>query len=156
MAGKHPHDFVLKFENNPIVAAYAFTQLFLRKVPLASVEWDIYTDHAAVSHWMSLPRCTAEASCNCCCETCAALLSIVDTAIIAHGNLAAILLEKFGLPGAYACVQRTPVHKLGGVMVSEWLRIFYEALRLGSPGVAVATIVPELRVVLDIKSCASE
>lgn len=147
---------MLEFENNPIVAAFAFTQLYLKGLSTPSVEWDVYTDHAAIARWMALSQCTTSISENCLCPTCAALLRVVDTAIIAHGGLGALLLEKLGLPGAYSCIQRTPVHKLGGVFLPEWLNIFYEALQLGSPSVTPSAIVPELRVVLDIKTSAVE
>jgi hypothetical protein len=140
------------FENNPVSSAFGISAL-KDASSTAAVEWDIHVRKDLVSSWEQAPDCL-HPSRTCDCEKCSLLLSSVETALIAHGDPLCLLYEMLGLPHVYAAVSRLPLHCLGGLMVRQWLPLYWRAhalrreLQGGPPP-------PPLRVVLDVKSSIS-
>lgn len=139
-------------ENNPVVAAYGTANELENKGNLVNLEWDIFVDPRLVkrvqlvleqiesflaAHGSNTESWTPDQ------RNIKKYLEVqlerrssklVDTMLIAHGNLTQLLLEQtgFGKDYVYSRVKRTQRTLGGGMYARQWMAVYAEALSLGT------------------------
>eukprot|EP01127_Copromyxa_protea_P003147 TRINITY_DN1300_c0_g1_i3.p1 TRINITY_DN1300_c0_g1~~TRINITY_DN1300_c0_g1_i3.p1 ORF type:complete len:367 (+),score=67.71 TRINITY_DN1300_c0_g1_i3:495-1595(+) len=126
-------DIILKFENNPVVSAYGMVKTQQldaanygghndRLDKLQAFEWDCWLPTQDVKKFVSGGSVYNSAAAS----------DLMETILIAHGNLVQTVGENKLNVRQYDSVLKTDKTDQGGLMPNSWIDLFYRAVELSS------------------------